>query len=86
MEGGPPSFTPDYSGRALLRNATTPAARFRTLVGGLELSGEFFDDFQFPLGGNAETREVITDVLSPVHYSALSTRTGSRRVARRETM
>src|SRR5437870_12891093 len=24
LEGGPPSFTPDYSGRALLRNSTTP--------------------------------------------------------------
>lgn len=23
LEGGPPSFTPDYSGRALLRNSTT---------------------------------------------------------------
>ena len=23
MEGGPPSFTPDFSGRALLRNITT---------------------------------------------------------------
>ena len=23
MEGGPPSFTPDYSSRALLRNSTT---------------------------------------------------------------
>jgi hypothetical protein len=23
LEGGPPSFTPDYSGRALLRNTTT---------------------------------------------------------------
>ena len=28
LEGGPPSFTPDYSGRALLRNSTTPNARF----------------------------------------------------------
>ena len=26
MEGGPPSFTPDYSGRALLRNSTTQSA------------------------------------------------------------
>ena len=26
LEGGPPGFTPDYSGRALLRNSTTPAA------------------------------------------------------------
>ncbi len=25
MEGGPPSFTPDYSGRALLRNSTRPS-------------------------------------------------------------
>src|SRR5687767_11587913 len=25
LEGGPPSFTPDYSGRALLRNTTTPS-------------------------------------------------------------
>jgi hypothetical protein len=24
LEGGPPGFTPDYSGRALLRNSTTP--------------------------------------------------------------
>ena len=24
LEGGPPSFTPDYSGRALLRNSTRP--------------------------------------------------------------
>src|SRR5881397_135436 len=24
LEGGPPSFTPDFSGRALLRNSTTP--------------------------------------------------------------
>ena len=28
MEGGPPGFTPDYSGRALLRNSTTMALRF----------------------------------------------------------
>jgi hypothetical protein len=28
LEGGPPGFTPDYSGRALLRNSTTPAAAF----------------------------------------------------------
>jgi hypothetical protein len=26
LEGGPPSFTPDYSGRALLRNSTTQGA------------------------------------------------------------
>ena len=26
LEGGPPSFTPDYSGRALLRNSTTYSA------------------------------------------------------------
>ena len=26
LEGGPPGFTPDYSGRALLRNSTTPGA------------------------------------------------------------
>ena len=26
LEGGPPSFTPDYSGRALLRNSTTSSA------------------------------------------------------------
>ena len=26
LEGGPPSFTPDYSGRALLRNSTTQRA------------------------------------------------------------
>src|SRR5213595_1143815 len=25
LEGGPPSFTPDYSGRALLRNSTRPS-------------------------------------------------------------
>ena len=25
LEGGPPSFTPDYSSRALLRNTTTPS-------------------------------------------------------------
>src|SRR5690242_13796633 len=24
LEGGPPSFTPDFSGRALLRNSTKP--------------------------------------------------------------
>ena len=29
LEGGPPSFTPDYSGRALLRNSTT----YRSTVG-----------------------------------------------------
>jgi hypothetical protein len=29
LEGGPPSFTPDYSGRALLRNTTTIRTRFR---------------------------------------------------------
>src|SRR5688500_6129250 len=29
LEGGPPSFTPDYSGRALLRNTTT----YRSTVG-----------------------------------------------------
>ena len=28
LEGGPPGFTPDYSGRALLRNSTTMALRF----------------------------------------------------------
>ncbi len=28
LEGGPPGFTPDYSGRALLRNTTTTATRF----------------------------------------------------------
>src|SRR3972149_6641522 len=26
LEGGPPSFTPDYSGRALLRNSTTSSS------------------------------------------------------------
>jgi hypothetical protein len=28
LEGGPPGFTPDYSGRALLRNSTTTPTRF----------------------------------------------------------
>jgi hypothetical protein len=28
LEGGPPSFTPDSSSRALLRNSTTPASAF----------------------------------------------------------
>src|SRR5215218_2662851 len=28
LEGGPPSFTPDYSGRALLRNSTTTRSIF----------------------------------------------------------
>jgi hypothetical protein len=30
LEGGPPSFTPDFSGRALLRNSTTTNAPSRT--------------------------------------------------------
>src|SRR5687767_5890825 len=35
LEGGPPSFTPDYSSRALLRNSTTQcayASRYRALT------------------------------------------------------
>jgi hypothetical protein len=34
LEGGPPSFTPDFSGRALLRNSTTTgsAVGYRALT------------------------------------------------------
>ena len=44
LEGGPPSFTPGFSCRALLRNSTTPAARCR-LPGSHRLWRPFPGDF-----------------------------------------